>query len=99
MFYNYSIEEIYNQASGVDDQNILQIRKKVKSEMYERYSFDRKRSDDLTCQENSTYFCNFGSWRKYDRKSLGGIPQPYGARKFKTLNMAQKYACDKGFGY
>jgi hypothetical protein len=62
---------------------------------FRKYEYTRKRNDDTTCREDWNYSCEFGSWKKFERKSLGGIAQPYGQKKFRTLAAAQKYACDK----
>ena len=50
----------------------------------------------MTCVGDHEYNCDYGVWRKYVNKTLGGNAQPFGTKKFTQLKSAQTFACDKG---
>ena len=63
--------------------------------MATKFGYYQKRSDDNTCVGDHHYNCEFGVWKKLENKVLGGAAQPWGDKKFATLDQAQKFACDK----
>ena len=72
------------------------IRTKAKKSLDQKFLFDKKRSEDMTCADDDQYNCQYGKWQEFKNTSFGGNAVGYGKRKFKDLKSAQKFGCDKG---
>ena len=75
---------------------MVEVREKVKKLIFTKFGYYQKRSDDMTCEGDQEYSCQYGTWRKFVNKTLGGTAQPFGQKKFTKLRSAQLFACDKG---
>ena len=95
VYFNYTIDEILA-VSGKDDPAMESKRNKVREMIEKKFGYYRKRSDDMTCEGDMEYTCDFGIWRMFPNKTLGGTAQPFGQKKFTKLRAAQTFACDKG---
>lgn len=95
VFYNYSIDEIHKASRPVEHAGFPTLREKVRKLMYTKFGYYQKRSDDMTCVGDHEYNCDYGVWRMYVNKTLGGNAQPFGTKKFTQLKSAQTFACDK----